>query len=137
MGGLQARRFRTKSLHETLVTTATSRGATAAFDQYREFRNEYLGSGLYDFREPTLNIVATRLLQAKKPDDAIPILMFNAELFPKSAGAQVALGLPAMEKGDLAAAETAFKKALEIEPTNRGVTQSLEEIRKKRGNQPR
>jgi len=119
-----------RPLSDMLLATIESRGTAAAIEQYRRLRADALDSGLYDFREPILNIVATRLREEKKFDDAIAMLKLNAELFAKSAAVQLALGEAAIEKGDLALAEASFKRALEIEPGNADATRGLERMKK-------
>ena len=119
-----------RPLSDMLLATIESRGTAAAIEQYRRLRADALDSGLYDFREPTLNIVATRLREQKRFDEAIAMLKLNGELFPRSAAVQLNLGEAAIEKGDMALAEAAFKRALEIEPGNADATRGLDRIKK-------
>jgi tetratricopeptide (TPR) repeat protein len=119
-----------RPLPDILVATATSRGIPTALDQYRKFREEFLISGLYDFREATLNTVANRLREQKRPADALEILKLNAELFPKSPSVFVALGDTAVEAADPAAAEGHYRRALELDPGNAFAARALEELKK-------
>lgn len=120
-----------RPLSDVLLTTLNASGAAAAVEQYRKLRSEMLETGLYDFREATLNIAATALRDQKRFADAIPLLRLNAEMFPKSAAAQVNLGDTAVQNGDPATAEIAYKKALDLDPGNVAAKRGLESIIKK------
>jgi len=118
-----------RSLPEVLLSTITARGVPAAIDQYQKLRAEMLDAGLYDFREPSLNIVATSLRDQKKFDEALEVLRLNATMFPKSAVVQIHLGDTAAQKGDLPLAESFYKRAIEIDPANAFAAKSLEAVR--------
>jgi tetratricopeptide (TPR) repeat protein len=117
-------------LHELLFATTSANGVAAAIAQYRKLRSEYLDAGMYDFRELSLGILGTRLLQQKRLDDALEVLRLNAELFPKSAMTQVLLGDTAAQKGDLASAEGYYKRALELDPASPEAKRGLQNIKK-------
>jgi tetratricopeptide (TPR) repeat protein len=117
------------TLPELLLATIESGGVPAAIEQYRKLRAEMLNAGLYDFRERSLTIVATRLRDTKRFDEALEILQLNAEMFPKSAAALIDLGDTAVQKGDLALAEGFYVRALDREPGNAIAAKSLEDVR--------
>ena len=121
-----------RPLPELLLMTINSGGVAAAIDQYKKLRAERMEWGLYDFREPTLNIVATSLREQKRIDEALEFARLNAAIFPKSAMVQAALGDMAMQKGDLALAESAFLRAVELDPGNAMALKALEIIKTKR-----
>jgi hypothetical protein len=121
------------TLPELLLATVESGGVPAAIEQYKKLRAEMLDAGLYDFREPSLNIVATRLRDTKRFDEALAILQLNGAMFPKSVMVQINLGDTAVQKGDLALAATFYMRALEIEPGNAIAARSLEAVRGKIG----
>lgn len=118
-------------LSEILLTTLAAQGAPAAVAQYRKLRAEMLDSGLYDFREPSLNIVATSLRDRKNFAAALEILKLNAEMFPRSAAVQINLGDTAVQAGDAAAARDSYRRALEIDPGNPAATRGLANLEKK------
>jgi hypothetical protein len=118
-----------RSLPDVLLSTINARGVPAAIDQYQKLRSEMLDAGLYDFREPSLNIVATSLRDQKKFDEALEVLRLNATMFPKSAMVQIQLGDTAAQKGDLPLAESYYKRATEIDPANAFAAKSLEAVR--------
>jgi tetratricopeptide (TPR) repeat protein len=121
----------TLPLHTILVDTVAAEGATAALAKYSTLRDEFYGSGLYDFREHTLNIVGNRLMEQKRPADAIAVLKKNVELFPKSATAFFGVGFAAQQSGNAAEAEEYFRKALAIDPAHQGALRALEQMKKK------
>jgi tetratricopeptide (TPR) repeat protein len=120
-----------QSLPDILLATINTRGVPAAVEQYQRLRSEMMDAGLYDFREPALNIVATSLREQKRIDEALEILRLNAAMFPKSAMVQISLGDTAALKGDLTLAESSFKRALEIEPGNVFAMKSLASVRER------
>src|SRR5438128_1337748 len=73
-----------KLLPDILTETATKSGGAAAVQQYRDLRAKYYGGQSYDFSEPALVAMATPLINANRPDDAIALLQLNAEFYPKS-----------------------------------------------------
>jgi tetratricopeptide (TPR) repeat protein len=118
-------------LSEILLATLAAQDAAAAVAQYRKLRADLLDSGLYDFREPSLNIVATRLREAKNFAAALDILKLNAEMFPRSAAVQINLGDTAILAGDAVAARNYYRRALEIEPGHPAATRGLANLEKK------
>jgi hypothetical protein len=118
-----------RTLPDLLLATIDAGGVPAAIDQYKKLRAEMLDAGLYDFREPTLNIVATSLRDRKKFDEALEILRLNATMFPKSAMVQINLGDTAAQKGDLALAERFYTGALALDPGSAIAAKSLEAVR--------
>lgn len=119
-----------RPLPDLLLTTLNASGVPAAVEQYRKLRTDMLDSGLYDFREATLNILATSLRDQKRFAEAIEVLRLNVEMFPKSPAAQVNLGDTALQNNDPAAAEVAYKKALELDPGNAAAKRGLESIKR-------
>lgn len=121
----------TLPLHTILVETVAAEGVTAAIAKYTSLREEFFGSGLYDFREHTLNITGIRLMEQKRPTDAIAVLKKNAELFPKSADALFTVGLAAQRSGNVVEAEEYFRKTLAIDPAHAGALRGLEQLKVK------
>jgi len=117
-------------LPEMLLTTANASGVPAAISQYKKLRAEALDSGLYDFREPTLAIVATTLREQKRLAEAMEFLELNAEIFPSSVNTQLMLGELAVQKGDPAQAAGYFKRALELDPNNAAAKKALDSLKR-------
>ena len=121
-----------RPLHDVLLAEITARGVPSAIELYKKLRAETMEAGLYDFREPALNILAMMLRDTKRLDEAVEILKLNVVMFPKSVNVHLTLGDGALQKGDLAVAEAAFQRALELEPGNAFATKSLAAIKAKR-----
>ena len=119
-----------RPLPELLLNTMNASGVPAAVAQYRKLRAEAMDAGLYDFREPTLAIVATTLREQKKLDEAMEFLKLNAEVFPNSVNTQLLLGDLAVQKADPGAAAGFYKRALELDPNNAAARKALESLKR-------
>jgi len=120
-----------RPIEETLYETAAAKGVPAAVQQFREMREQFSGSGLYDFRERTLNALGTRMLDNKRPDDAVAVFQANLEFFPRSVNAMLTIGRIATQRGDKAMAETYLRKVLEVDPKNEFAQKALESLKQK------
>ena len=101
-----------------MVETAQGSGADSAIAAYRTLRRRYYGRDAFDFGEPSLNIAAFRLGQARRYDEAFALLRLNEEFFPASSGMYVFRGNINLMRGDTAAAEAAFREAIRRDSTN-------------------
>ena len=101
-----------------MVETAQGSGADSAIAAYRTLRRRYYGRDAFDFGEPSLNIAAFRLGQAKRYDEAFALLRLNEEFFPASSGMYVFHGNINLMRGDTVAAEAAFREAIRRDSTN-------------------
>jgi hypothetical protein len=119
-----------KLLPDILTETATKSGTPAAVQQYRELRTKYYGGQSYDFSEAALVAMATPLVNANKPDDAITWLQLNAEFYPKSSGTYAALGQAYAKKTDTPNAIKSFEKAVELDPNNQIAKRQLDQLKK-------
>jgi tetratricopeptide (TPR) repeat protein len=115
-----------RSIAETLMTTYATKGTDAAIAQYRDIKATKAAE--YDMSELELTVLASRLIAAKKPNDAIQFLKLNTEAFPRSAGAQATLGGIYLTTGDKPNALIAAKKALEIDPKHAGAVGLMKRI---------
>ena len=119
-----------KLLPDVLSETATKSGGAAAVQQYRDLRAKYYGGQSYDFSEPALVAMATPLINANRPDDAIALLQLNAEFYPKSSATYAALGQAYAKKNDTANAIKSYEKAIELDPNNQNAKRQLEQLKK-------
>lgn len=119
-----------RPLAALLLETAADGGIEAAIVQHRRLRDDLLDSGLYDFRERTLNRVGTRLREEQKLAEALAVFTRNAELFPASAAALVAIGDTAVEMKSPALAEQSYRRALAIDPAHQGALRGLAAIKR-------
>jgi len=67
-------------------------------------------------KEPAINQLGYVLIGAKRFDDAIAVLRWNTEHYPKSANTWDSLGEAYADAGDMTAAVTNYRKALEVNP---------------------
>ena len=95
-----------------LMLDAAQAGIDSAVRAYRALRQRFYGRDAFDFGEPSLNIAAFRLGQAKKFDEALALLRLNEEFYPASSGMYVFRGNINLMRGDTSAAEAAFREAM-------------------------
>jgi tetratricopeptide (TPR) repeat protein len=119
-----------KLLPDILTETAAKSGTAAAVQQYRELRTKYFGGQSYDFSENALVGMATPLINANKPDDAIGWLQLNAEFYPKSSATYAALGQAYAKKNDTPNAIMNLEKAIELDPNNQNAKRQLDQLKK-------
>jgi len=67
-------------------------------------------------QEPAINQLGYVLIGAKRFEDAIGVLKWNTEHYPKSANTWDSLGEAYADAGDMTAAVTNYRKALEVNP---------------------
>ena len=109
---------RPRPLDDDLALMLADSGLDATVRRYRALRTQYYGSGAYDFRELTLNLLAGSEARAGRPDNAIGLLKLNAEFNPTSGQIPFLLGESYLQKGDTATALTDYKEALARDSTN-------------------
>jgi hypothetical protein len=119
-------------LEDTLATVARGLGVDSAVAAYRALRTQHYGRFTYDFGERSLNTLATRLTAEGRQADARRILELNAEQFPNSAGAAFELGRAYEAAGDRDRAIAQYRRALTLQPNNRGAQERLRAL----GQQP-
>jgi tetratricopeptide (TPR) repeat protein len=119
---------RPEPLASLLQHTAADSGTTVAVARYQALRDQYYGSGGYDFSETSLNTLAEELMREGKPADALTFLELNAEHYPDSGWLQGLLGEAYLATGDKDKARAAFEKALATQPNNPRIKKRLEEL---------
>jgi len=108
---------RPRPLDDDLALMLADSGLDATVRRYRTLRDQYYGSGSYDFRELTLNLLAGSEARAGRPDNAIGLLKLNAEFNPNSGQIPFQLGEIHLQKGDTATALADYKAALAKDST--------------------
>jgi tetratricopeptide (TPR) repeat protein len=117
-------------LETLLLEEIDEKGIPAAETRYRELRDEYYGSGSYDFGPMTLTSVASTLSREKHDTEgAIVIAKLNLEFYPDDVSTLVMLGQMYASQGNSDDAVKSLEKALELEPDNRWAKQTLEKVR--------
>ena len=87
-----------------------------AIATYRALRRRYYGRDAFDFGEPSLNIAAFRLGQAKRYDEASPCSDSMRSSFPPPRDVCLSREHQS-DAGDTAAAEAAFREAIRRDST--------------------
>lgn len=103
-----------RSLTEILNEALTNGGIDSALKRFREFKAAPVNK--YAATEEPLLIVGSRLLAAKKPDQALVLFKLNAEENPHSPRAYFALGEAYFQMSDKKQAIVNFEKALMLNP---------------------
>ena len=109
---------RPRLLDDDLALTLADSGLAATLRRYRALRDQYYGSGAYDFREIVVNQLARAEATAGRPDNAIGLLKLNAEFNPNSAQIPFLLGETYLQKGDTTTALADYRDALARDSTN-------------------
>ena len=108
---------RPRLLDDELALVLADSGLDAAGRRYRALREQYYGSGAYDFREPVLDQLARGETQAGRADNAIGLLTLNAEFYPASGTIPFLMGEAYLQKGDTAAVLAGYREALAKDST--------------------
>jgi len=114
-------------LADLLSRTMTEKGMAAVDSTYRELREQYYGSGTFDFSEGVLVHLAYDISEGNS-QDALNLLKLNQEFNPKSSFNQWAMGQLYLSTGDTTQAITEYKRALELDPKNRRAKRGLESL---------
>lgn len=118
-----------QTLEALLLNQIEEKGIPAAETKYRELRDEYYGTGSYDFSAETLASVAADLAREKNDlAGAITVANLNLEFHPDDVQTLVLLGQLYNSQGNTDAAVESLQKALELEPDNRWAAQTLKKI---------
>jgi hypothetical protein len=108
-----------RPLDLVLLDTMKEDGVEVGLARYRELRDEYYGSGSYDFSPSVLTGVAETLAQNRGDlDGAVKVLDLGIEMSPADAATYLMKSQMLMMKGDKAGALTSAEKTLELDPDN-------------------
>lgn len=132
-----------RRIQDILLDAYRANGVDSAIATYRRLREEYYGTGAYDFGEFTLPGVADDLLTAvsrsrgaagaagEHPDlrAAIALLEMDLEYAPRSVFSHVGLGQAYRLLGDTTAAIDYYQRALAIDPNARAAQIGIQRIR--------
>jgi tetratricopeptide (TPR) repeat protein len=114
---------------DILLGVIKSDGLEAGAARYKELREEYYGSGSYDFTSGPLNAVAEDLAKQQNLDGAVTIMKMNIDFNPDESYPHLLLGQIYAQNGDKDAAIASMERALEIDPENDWARQTLERVR--------
>jgi tetratricopeptide (TPR) repeat protein len=105
------------TLYQVLMDDYEDGGALSLSASYMELRDEYYGTGSYNFSPDTLATMAEFV--GRRRDDlegAITLLEVNIALYPQHISSHLMMTQAYKVKGDKPAALAALEKALEIDP---------------------
>ena len=119
-----------QTLDQLLTAEIAKGGVPAATARYRELRQQYYGSGSYDFGPRALNSVAENLARGQNNvDGAIEVAKLNVEFNGDKGESHLGLAGLYATKGDKDAAIACIERALAINPEDGRAKQMLERVR--------
>jgi tetratricopeptide (TPR) repeat protein len=118
-----------KRLLDVLNEALTAGGVELAVKRFREFKMDALNR--YAETEEPLLIAGQRLLDEKKPEQALALFKLNAEDNPHSFRSYFALGEAYFQTGNKEQAAKNLERALELNPKNYEVAERLKQLRQK------
>lgn len=108
-----------RTLETVLLDTVEKDGVDVGISRYRELRDEYFGSGSYDFSPPTLTSVAETLAQSRGDmDGAVKVLELAVEMSPEDMATHLMRSQVLIMHGDKEGALASAKEALRLDPDN-------------------
>ena len=116
-----------KPLAEVLGDALTEGGAGLALKKYREFKQDPVNR--YAATEEPLLVAGQRLLNEKKPEQALQLFRLVVEEYPHSFRGYFAVGEAHFRGGNKAEAVKYFERSLELNPKIYEVAQRLKEAR--------
>ncbi len=115
------------SFAKTIFEVMAKQGLASGIEKINELKN----SNYYVVQEIDMNEAGYYFLQSGKIKEGLEMLKFNAEQFPKSGNAHDSLGEAYFKAGNKELAIINYKKAVELDPTNKNAAKMLEEISRK------
>jgi len=116
-----------RQIGEVIAIAIGARGVEAGIERYRELREEYYGSGSYDFGEQPLVELGGELA-GDNPDGALAIYGLALEYFPESVQALVGTAQVHIARDETEAARAALLKAQELAPDEPRIQRMLERL---------
>ncbi len=118
-----------RTLDNVLLKTIAKDGAESGEAKYRDLRENYYGSGSYDFTPMTLTRVAETLAQENGDmDGARRMIELNLEMNPDHADSYLMLAEVDLAGGDKEAARANIDKALALDPQNGHAQRMLKQL---------
>jgi hypothetical protein len=119
-----------RPLDKVLLETIDSDGVEVGVARYRELREEYYGSGSYDFSPTTLTGVAETLAQGRGDmDGAVKILDLGIEVSPEDTYTYLMKSQILIMQGDKAGALASAEKAAQIDPENEQAQKIIQQLK--------
>lgn len=119
-----------KSLLMALIKNVNNETIEDILAKYNQLKATQANDYNFDDSEEDLNQVGYTLMNKKRLDDAIKIFELNVQLFPQSGNAYDSLGEAFLNKGNNELALLNYKKALALDPTNKGAKDIIGKLEK-------
>jgi hypothetical protein len=120
-----------RTLADELAMKLDPGGADSALARYKTLREQYYGSGSYDFSAATLAEVAGRAQAKKDTKSQMALLQFNVQQFPQVGYAHQALAQGYLANGDTAKAIGELEQVVKLEPQNERAARALDRLKKR------
>ncbi len=118
-----------RTLDKVLLSSMEKDGVDVGISRYRELRDEYYGSGSYDFSPATLTTVAEILAQHRGDmDGAVKVLNLAVEMNPDDMATHLMRSQVMIIHGDKEGAVTSAREALRLDPSNEIAQKILKQI---------
>ena len=119
-----------ETLDRVILGVARDKGVDAAIARYRELKDEYYGSGSYDFSAGTLVSAAQSLAQEGGDlDGALALVELDLEAYPEDTTLHTMKAQLLLSKDDKDGARKSAERALELDAHNRAASRILEQLK--------
>jgi tetratricopeptide (TPR) repeat protein len=108
-----------------LLKAVLAQGAEKPLAEYRKQRAADAKLALTENR---VNAIGYDLLRLKKVDEAIAVFRMNTDDFPKSGNVWDSLGEAYETKGDNASSVASYKRAVELDPSNKNAADKIAKL---------
>ncbi|MDX1393873.1 MAG: c-type cytochrome [Gemmatimonadota bacterium] len=116
-----------RQIGDEISIAAADGGADAAVARYRELREEYYGSGSYDFGEQPMIETGSSLAESD-PDAALAMFRLALEFYPESVQAWVGQAQVHLARDETDEARAALVRAQELAPDNPQIRRMLQQL---------
>lgn len=124
-----------RTLNAVLADAIATQGIDAGVKLYHDLRNQYYGTGAYDFGESPLNQLTESLLAEHKTKESVAIMEMNFDSNkPKSMWAYHLLAMSHQANGETEKAIADFRKVVELYPEDSWAKQQVESLTSARVN---
>ena len=119
-----------RPLDQVLLDTIETDGVDVGLARYRELRDEYFGSGSYDFSPAVLTGLAETVAQGRGDmDGAVKILDLGIEMSPEDTYTYLMKSQILIMQGDKAGALANAEKAVQLDPENEQAHKILQQLK--------
>ncbi|MCB1181947.1 c-type cytochrome [bacterium] len=119
-----------RTMEQEMLRTAHKSGIEAAEARYRELREQYYGSGSYDFGSNPLFAVANTMAESDDLDGARAMAKLNIEMNPDDTKAHLQLAQIELAAGNREEAGRVVREVLAKDPENRHAKRMQMELAK-------